>query len=322
MIPVEAKTQLKIAIMGTGGVGGLFGARLAASGQDVSFIARGPHLKAIQAHGLKVVSEHRGDLTIKPARAFADAAEIGPVDYVFFCVKLWDTESAAQAIQPLIGDDTAVISFQNGISRDEVLRQSIGAKHVLGGISYVAATIEKPGVICQKGTVQKLVFGEYGQSRSERVNLLENACLKAEIEAEVPDDIEKSLWNKFLVLVAMSSLTASTRTSIGPVRDNPQTRALLEAVMNEVYSVGLRKGVHFDDDIVARQMGYLDGLAWDVSSSLQHDLSIGNRLELPWLGGTVVKLGAQLGVPTPILSVICALLDPFCQGPPQPVVSA
>lgn len=302
--------------MGTGGVGGLFGARLAANGADVAFIARGDHGRAIADHGLKVLSEHRGDLTIYPARVAASPEPIGKVDYVFFCVKLWDTETAAELIRPLIDSHTAVISFQNGISRDDVLRQAVGPEHVLGGISYVAATIEKPGVICQKGTVQKLVFGEYGKgsARSQRVDRLEEACLAAGLDVEVPDDIEEALWNKFLVLVAMSSLTAATRQPIGPVREDAECRRLLRKVMNEVYAVGLKKGVNFDPGIIDRQMAYLDGLAPDVSSSMQFDLSRGNRLELPWLAGTVVSLGAELGVPTPALEVICALLSPFVAG--------
>lgn len=312
---------MKIAIIGTGGVGGLFGARLAAAGQEVHFIARGPHLAAIKAKGLKVVSEHRGDLLIFPASATDNTSDLvsmgsAPMDYVFFCVKLWDTETAARSLKPLIGPETAVISFQNGISRDDVLRAEVGSEHVLGGISYVAAVIQEAGVISQKGLVQKLVFGEYGKgrSRSRRVELLEEACLAAQIDVEVPDDIEKALWNKFLVLVAMSSLTAATRTTIGPVRENAATRRLLSLVMNEVYQVGLARGVAFDEDIVNRQMAYLDDLAYDVTSSMQHDLSIGNKLELPWLAGTVVKLGAELGVPTPTLDVICALLAPYQFG--------
>jgi 2-dehydropantoate 2-reductase len=305
---------MKIAIMGTGGVGGLFGARLAQAGFDVTFIARGAHLDAIKTHGLQVHSPDRGNILIKPAQAVSDPKGVGIVDYVFLTVKLWDTDSAVELIKPMIGDQTTVISFQNGISRDDVLREKLGKQHVLGGISYVGATIQGPGVIEQRGSVQKLVFGEYGGAKSERVLALQKACETAEIEVVVPDDIEKALWEKFIVLVAMSSITACCRSSIGPVRENAKTRALLEAVMKEVAAVGKARGVDIADDIVTRQLGYLDNLGGDVTASMEHDLRHGNKLELPWLAGTVVALGHELNVATPTCDFVCAILAPYVDG--------
>jgi len=300
--------------MGTGGVGGLFGARLAQAGFDVTFIARGAHLEAIKAHGLQVVSADRGNILIKDAQAVSDPKSVGVVDFIFLTVKLWDTDSAVQLIEPMVGEHTTVISFQNGISRDDVLKAKLGAQHVLGGISYVGATIQAPGVIEQRGTVQKLVFGEYGGAKTERVLALQKACESAAIEVVVPDDIEKALWEKFIVLVAMSSITASCRSPIGPVRENPETRALLEAVMNEVAAVAKARGVAISNDIVRQQMAYLDNLGKDVTASMEHDLRHGNKLELPWLAGTVVALGRELNVATPVCAFVCAILSPYVAG--------
>jgi 2-dehydropantoate 2-reductase len=305
---------LKIAIMGTGGVGGLFGARLAKAGCDVTFIARGAHLQAIKKNGLKILSEHRGDIHLPDAKATDSPADIGVVDFVFFTVKLWDTETAAHAIKPLIGDNTAVISFQNGVQRDEVLSSILGRKHVVGGISYVASFIEEPGVVCQRGFAQKLVFGEYSGERSKRVEDLAIECASAEIEADIPPDIQIALWEKFVFLVAMSSVTAATRQRIGPVRSEPHTRKLLIDVMREAIAVGRAKRVPIGDDLIDRQLAYVDGLAPDVTASMQQDLSKGNRLELPWLSGAVVELGSQLNVPTSVNETLYAVLSPYVMG--------
>jgi len=306
--------NMKIAIMGTGGVGGLFGARLAQSGSDVTFIARGAHLEAIRKTGLKIVSEHRGDVHLANAKATDSPAEVGAVDFVFFTVKLWDTEPAAQAIKPLIGENTAVISFQNGVQRDEILSEILGCEHVVGGISYVASFIEEPGIVCQRGFAQKLVFGEYSGMRSKRVEELALQCAAADIEAEIPIDINLAMWEKFVFLVAMSSVTASTRQKIGPVRSDPHTRKLLVDVMTEAIAVGRAKGVPLGDDVVPSQLAYVDGLAPDVTASMEQDLRRGNRLELPWLSGAVVELGEKFGIPTPVNRTLCAVLSPYVMG--------
>ena len=301
--------------MGSGGVGGLFGARLAASGADVRFIARGRHLAAIKQDGLIVESEHCGDLKLA-VEATDDPGQVGHCDYVLFCVKLWDTEAACQAIAPMVGKMTTIISFQNGIERDQILQDAFGADKVAGGISYVAATIKQPGVITQKGHVQKLVFGEYSGEQSSRLFRFAYACRSANIEVEMPADIRQALWYKFICLVAMSSMTAATRLPIGPVRNNAKTRSLTRKVMEEVKAVGLKSGVSLESDIVDRQMAYLDGLAADVTASLEYDLRTGNKLELPYLAGYVVELGDRLGVDTPSLDTICALLDPYVDWRP------
>jgi 2-dehydropantoate 2-reductase len=305
---------MKIAVMGSGGVGGAFGARLAAAGHDVTFVARGKHLEAIRKNGLNVISPLLGDVHVQPAKCTDDPRTIGTVDLVLFCVKLWDTDTAADAIKPAIGAETAVLSLQNGIRRDEVLRARLGEEKVLGGVSFIAATIKDAGVIEQRGTIQKLIFGEYSGASTVRVKAFEEACKQAKIEANVAADISKTIWEKFIYLVAMSSVLAACRQTIGPVRSNPRTRQLLVDVMNETAAVARARGVTVDDGLVDRHMGYFDGLAPDVTASMQHDLSVGNKLELPWLAGAVVELGQELSVATSVTRVLESILSPYSNG--------
>jgi 2-dehydropantoate 2-reductase len=306
--------------MGTGGVGGLFGARLAEHGHDVTFIARGKHLQAIKENGLLVESELLGDTLIKSARAVANPEEIGPVDFVLFTVKLWDTVDAARLIKPLMSKNTAVVSLQNGVIKDKILSDELGAGHIVGGVSYVAATIKEPGVISQKGTVQRLAFNEYKQaggaskSLSKRIETLRDACVTSKITVETPDDIERTLWEKFVVLVAMSTVTASARQTIGPVRENPKTREQLIAIMSEVACVARAKQIDLPEDIVAQKLAYLDGLAPDVTASMEHDLRQGNRLELPWLAGSVIQMATELGIKTPVCALLTSQLNAFVNG--------
>jgi 2-dehydropantoate 2-reductase len=305
---------MKIAVMGTGGVGGAFGARLAAAGNDVTFVARGKHLEAIRKNGLQIVSPLLGDVHIQPARCTDDPQSIGTVDLVLFCVKLWDTESAAATIKPVVSPTTAVLSLQNGIRRDEVLRACFGKDNVLGGVSFIAATIKEAGVIDQRGAVQKLIFGEYSGKATDRVMAFDQACKQANIESIVSPDITKTIWEKFIYLVAMSSVLAAARQTIGPVRGNPRTRQLLVDVMKETIAVARARMVAIEDGLVERHMAYFDGLAPDVTASMQHDLSVGNKLELPWLAGAVVELGQELAIPTPVTRVLENILSPYVNG--------
>jgi 2-dehydropantoate 2-reductase len=307
---------MKIAVMGTGGVGGAFGARLAAAGNEVTFIARGKHLEAIRKNGLRVISPLIGDVRIQPAKCTDDPQTIGAVDLVLFCVKLWDTDTAADAIKPIVSSTTAVLSLQNGIRRDEMLRARFGQDSVLGGVSFIAATIKEAGIIEQRGTVQKLIFGEYSGAATDRVKSFEQACRQANIEAIVSADITKTIWEKFIYLVAMSSVLAAARQTIGPVRTNPRTRQLLVDVMKEAVAIARARGVDIDDGLVDRHMAYFDGLAPDVTASMQHDLSVGNKLELPWLAGAVVELGQELSIPTPVTRVLESILSPYIHGQP------
>lgn len=305
---------MKFAMMGTGGVGGVFGARLAEAGEDVHFIARGSHLQAIKQNGLRVLGGSPNDLLIKPVHATSDPAEVGVVDYVFVSVKLWDTEQVAPMLKPMIGENTAIISFQNGIEKDEILRNHCSPRNIVGGVAYVAAFIIEPGVIEQRGARQKLVFGEFTGKQSERLLKLSEACHRAHIESTVSDDIERDLWEKFIVLIAMSAVTSATRLTIGKVRSEPFSRELLLDAMREAEAIAKARGVHVSEAIVDKQMGYLDGLAPDVSSSMHNDIEHGNRLELPWLSGTIVALGKQYNVPTPANKALVGVLMPHAMG--------
>lgn len=298
---------MKIAVLGTGGVGGYFGGRLAAANFDVTFIARGEHLAAIRRDGLKVESEN-GDLHIYPANATDVPANIGLVDYVLFAVKLWDTAAAAHAIRPLIDAQTAVVSLQNGVSAENELCDILGRAHVLGGVAQIAALISAPGIIRHTGTMAKLIFGELGGERSQRSEKLLSAFQSAGVNAEISPDIEKTIWQKFVFLVGLSALTSLTRHSIGPVREDPQTRKLLVLVMREAVAVARTKGIEIGDAFIDDRLTLIDTLPADMTSSMQHDLERGNRLELDWLSGAVVKMGQELDVDTPANSFVYTAL--------------
>jgi 2-dehydropantoate 2-reductase len=304
---------MRIAILGAGGVGGYFGARLAAAGCDVTFIARGKHRQAMLERGLRIESP-LGNLTLKDVKVVGTSAEAGEVDLVFVAVKLWDTDDAGQALIPLVERGASVVSFQNGVQKDETLRRYLPAASIIGGVSYIAAVIGEPGVIVHSGAMQKLVFGEYDGSRSARVSALYDACQKAGIEAEISDDIERLIWEKFVFLVGLSGMTSAVRKSIGAIRENPRTRALLLEVMQEVVAVGKAKGVALRDDFAQNRLSFCDTLPASMTSSMYNDLQRGNRLELPWLSGGVASLGEALNVPTPCNRVIADILSPYTDG--------
>ena len=304
---------MKIAVMGTGGVGGYFGTRLALAGSDVAFIARGAHLAAMREHGLRVRSAG-GDLHLATVHATDDPREIGPVDLVLFGVKLWDTSAAAEAIRPLLGPDTGVVSFQNGVVKDDILTETLGRRAVIGGVCYIAATIAEPGVIAHTGTMQRLVVGEYDGTRSARVEQFEAACRQAGIDVEVSPDITRALWEKFVFLVAFSAVTSTTRRPIGAVRAHPQTRRLLAAAMQEVVDVGRAQGVALAPDFVADRLRFADQLPVTMTSSMANDLERGNRLEVPWLSGDVARRGAALGVATPVNATLFDVLSIAADG--------
>jgi 2-dehydropantoate 2-reductase len=289
---------MKIAIMGSGGVGGYFGARLAKSGSEVSFIARGAHLAAMREHGLKVESG-LGDIHLPKVSVSDDPRTIGKVDLVLFSVKLRDTEAAAQSIKPLFGPDTGIVSFQNGVQKDDILRGVFGDKPVMGGVAYIATAIGRPGVIKHTGTLQRLVFGEYDGRRSPRTEAFLAACLKGGIDAQLNDDIRRQIWEKFVFLVGLSGTTTTMRVPIGPIRVNPRTRAFLLEIMREAVKVGRAHGVALPEDYADQRLAFCDTLPEDMTSSMHHDLERGNPLEVQWLSGGVVQLGEKAGIPTP-----------------------
>ena len=304
---------MRIAILGSGGVGGYFGGRLAAAGSDVTFIARGAHLAAIRQHGLRLVSP-RGDAHVAPAKAVPTIADAGPVDVVLVGVKLWDTEAIAPSLRPLALSGAAILSLQNGVQKDDILRRHLPPEAVMGGVCYIAATIAEPGVIHHSGAMQRLVFGEYGGARSTRGEAFLQACTGAGIDAEFSDAIERLIWEKFVFLVGLSGTTSMFRKSIGPIREHAPSRAMLLEAMREVVAVGRAKGVPLPADFADGRLAFCDGLPAGMTSSMQTDHERGNRLELPWLSGGVVEMGRALDIPTPVNAAITAALMPYAQG--------
>jgi len=304
---------MRIAVMAAGAVGGYFGARLAQAGHDVAFVARGRQLEALRAHGLRVESP-LGDLHLPDVDVTDDPATIGTVDLVLFTVKLWDTMTAADAIKPLLGENTAVVSFQNSVVKDDILRQALGAEHIIGGVCYIAATIAEPGVIRHSGTLAKLVFGEYDGSLSPRVRQFRDACAGAGIDAEVSDRIEQAIWEKFVFLVGASGTTSLARSAVGPIRSHPRSRAFLHDTMEEVVQVARAQGVPLPAGYADDRLAFVDQLNAGMTSSMYHDLEHGNRLEVDWLSGDVVERGARLGVATPCNRAISDILSIYSGG--------
>ena len=300
--------------MGAGGVGGYFGARLIKGGTaDVTFIARGAHLAAMRQQGLTIESAHE-PLHLPKVNVTEAPAGIGTVDLVMFCVKLWDTEGAARSLLPIMGPETGVISFQNGVQKDDMLRPIFGDKALMGGVAYVGTTIARPGVIAQTGPLQRLVFGEYDGRRSPRAETFLAACKAGDINAELSDDVRRSLWEKFVVLVAMSGATTSMRRTLGPIRTNPLTREFLFDLAREVVAVGRAHGVNLPADYAEQRIPFFDGWPPEMTASMHHDLQAGKPLELRWLSGGVVDLGAQVGVPTPMNRAVRDILLLHAEG--------
>jgi 2-dehydropantoate 2-reductase len=304
---------MKIAVMGSGGVGGYFGTRLAMGGADVHFVARGAHLKAMRENGLFIEGAPE-PIHVKNVKATDDPAEIGLSDLVIFAVKLWDTEDALKLIRPMVGPNTAIVSFQNGVLKDEYLTAAYDPKHVMGGVSYVATTIDRPGVIRQTGPMQRLVFGEFDGKRSARAEAFLEACQKGGINAEISPDIRCAIWEKFVFLSALSGATTTMRKTLGPIRENPQTRAFLHELMREAVAVGRAEGVNLPEDFADQRLAFADTLPADMTSSMHHDLERGNRLESPWLAGAIVSIGRKRGVPTPLNRAVADILALHANG--------
>lgn len=304
---------MRIAVMGAGGVGGYFGARLSRGGHDVAFIARGAQLAAIRAGGLRVQSP-LGDMHLRDLVLTDDPAALDPVDLVILGVKLWDTESAAEQLRPLLGPDTAAVSFQNGVVKDDILRGALGTGHVIGGVCYIAATIAAPGLIRHSGPLQKLVFGEYDGSLSPRVEMFRDACADSGIDVEVSSEIEQAIWKKFVFLVGLSGTTSLARTTIGPIRGNDRARAFLRDAMDEVVQVARAAGILLPASYADEQLTFIDTIPATMTSSMQVDLERGNRLEVAWLSGDVVARGVRAGVATPANRAIADMLAVHAGG--------
>jgi len=303
---------MRIAVMGAGGVGGYFGARLAQAGHEVAFIARGRHLDALKAKGLSLKSP-LGDANLK-VKASENPGDLGQADVVLFAVKLWDTESAAERIRPLVEKGGMVIPFQNGVESIARIGKVLGPERVMGGAAYIAARIGEPGVIVQTGPIARLRFGITLPSQRKAAAAFLSACKDAKIDAELADDIERVLWEKFVLLVAVSATTTVTRKTIGVVRTDPDLRWLLETVMRETWTVGRKRGVALGDDLVAKTLAQADSFTPDMRASMAADLEAGGKLEAPWLSGAVARMAREAGIEAIANRTIYAALKPYENG--------
>ena len=247
-------------------------------------------------------------------KAVEKPADAGAVDVVMFTVKLWDTESAAAQLRPVVGGNTFVIPFQNGVESIERIGAVLGRERVMGGAAYIASRIAEPGVIVQTGQMARLRFGPVFELQRKAAELFLGACREAKIDAELVDDIVRVLWEKFVLLVALSATTTVTRKPIGVVRSDPDMRWLLEATMRETWEVGRKRGVALPDDFVARTLAFVDGLPPEMKASMLGDLEAGGRLEAPWLSGAVARMARELGMEAAANRAVHAALKPYLHG--------
>jgi len=306
---------MRVTVMGTGGTGGYFGGLLARAGEDVTFIARGAHLEAIRANGLTVRSRVVGDFTV-PARATDNPAETGPADLVLFCVKAYDTERAARQLGSAVGADTVILPVQNGIDSAEHIGRVVGHDRVIGGLAGVSSVIAAPGVIEHRAGPDLIQLGEMDGRPSARTSRLAEALGRAGLKAQVRTDIRVALWEKFVLICGLSGLTALTRLPIGAVIACPETRTLLQQVMEETAKVGRAEAPALSEGIVENLLRYFTAADPAIRGSLYYDLAAGRRLEIDTLNGTVVRLGRERGIPTPANFVVYASLKPYTDGPP------
>lgn len=298
---------MKIAVVGAGGIGGYFGGLLAHAGADVTFLARGSHLRALRERGLRLATSH-GDYAI-PVRATDDPAAIGPVDLVLFCVKSQDTEDAAGAIGPLVRDDTAVLSLQNGVDNEAKIAAIVGRGVILGGAARIESAIVEPGLVIQAGRARSVELGAF---RAEDRPVAERVCQELRrggFPVTLGEDVRYLLWNKFYFLASVAGVTALARATIGEVVAWPATRALCADAFGEAVAVAKAEGVDLGADAVDRALAMADSAHATMRSSLERDLSTGRRLEVEALSGTIVRLGERHGIATPVHRCVRAALS-------------
>ncbi|HWP26858.1 MAG TPA: 2-dehydropantoate 2-reductase [Xanthobacteraceae bacterium] len=298
---------MRIAVMAAGAVGGYFGARLAAAGREVHFIARGAQLEALRRNGLKIESP-LGDLHLKDVRATDDPKRVGPVDIVLFAVKLWDTEQAAELTRPLIGAETRLITFQNGVDSVERIAPILGADKVLGGTAHIATVVAAPGVIRHTSAFARLRAGRIDGRPDAMLARFVEAGQAASIDIAASAEINADRWKKFVFLAALAGATGATRQPLGAILADADTRALFVALMREVIAVSAARGVALPQDFLDEQIKFAENAPKSMKASLLHDLERGNRLELDWLTGAVTRLGRELNVPTPTNDAVYAVL--------------
>jgi 2-dehydropantoate 2-reductase len=304
---------MRIAVIGAGGVGGYFGGRLAAAGNEVQFLARGRHLAAMREKGLRIESAN-GTFAVAHPNATDDPAQLQPAEVVLVTVKLWDLAQTGRDIAPIVGADTVVIPFQNGVEAVELLAEAIPRERIAGGVAYIAATIREPGLITTTGKMAKLRFGPMVEAQRPLLEAFNAACKAAGFDADITLDIRRTLWEKFVFLNALSGVTSVSRRPVGVVRTDPDLRATMETSMYETMRLAHAIGVALPEGFVAAQMQFLDTLPETMQSSMQNDLAAGNRLEAPWLCGAVARMYAARGSSAPINRTLYAALKPYVDG--------
>jgi 2-dehydropantoate 2-reductase len=304
---------MRIAIVGAGGIGCIYGAALAKAGAEVIFVARGAHLAAMRANGLRIEGD-RGETVLDDVQATDDPGSVGVVDYAIFCVKLWDVESAGLAIKPMVGPQTAVIPQQNGVDAHERLIPILGREAVMAGTAWVTGSIVAPGVVRQTGTYQRLIYGELDGSMSARGRRLAELCAEAGFDGEFEPNVLVPIWQKFLSIIPLSSVNSLTRAPLGVYREDPELWTLCEGSLRETIAVGRAEGVPLPADSFAKVCDQLRSMPPHHMTSMCNDLLRGNRIELPWFAGKVVELGRKHGIATPTCNLLYAALKPHING--------
>ncbi len=298
---------MRFLVFGAGGIGGYFGAKLSNAGEDVWFIARGKHLEAMKLHGLRVNSAHE-KLTVPPQKISDSIADAGKVDVVLFCVKSYDTEGAARQLAPALDEGSIVISLQNGIDNEAKIQQHISKGTVYGGVAYIYSTITAPGEITRFEGPTKIVFGPLNNKPNEQSKRIHESFMKADIHTDLSSNIEQELWKKFIFITGASGVTALTRLTLGELLANPETRELIKAAMEETNTIARKRHILLEPNLIDTFFDTLGKFKNDTRSSLYYDLANGKPMEVEALAGTVVRMGEQLGVPTPIQKTIYASL--------------
>lgn len=300
---------MKILVMGAGGTGGYYGGLLSRQGHDVTFVARGEHLAAIQKKGLQIKSI-AGDFVISPAKATDRPAKTDTLDLILFCTKTYNTEESAQLIKPVVGKDTTILSVQNGIDAAERIGRVVGIEHMVGGATWVSSAVESPGVIRQVSQFRRIVVGELNGERTARVEAIHQAFQDTGVAAELSDSILKVLWTKFVFITAASGFGSLTRLPMAEFRELPETRALIVQLMREVEAVAHSQGVHLDADVVEKSLAFMDQAGPAIKASMQLDVESGHRSEIESMIGVIGRKGRESGVPTPVADAIYAMLLP------------
>jgi 2-dehydropantoate 2-reductase len=301
---------MRIVVFGTGGVGGYFGGRLARAGEDVTFIARGEHLSAIKAHGLKVESTD-GDFVIYPARATDDVNDVGQTDLVILGVKAWQVPEAARAIKPIVSSSTTVLPLQNGVEAVPQLVDELGAQNVIGGLCRIVSFVVEPGHIRHAGFTPSIIIGELDNQRTDRIINIEQVFKRAGLEITIATDIQVALWMKFLFIASFSGVGAMANAPAGVIRSDPKWRTQIIKAMEEIYTLAHARGIKLPPDSIDTVMAAVDALPEDATSSMQRDIAAGKPSELEAQNGAVVRMARETGIDIPTHTLIYETLKPL-----------